>query len=276
MFSASLFAASGRAQPSRIEAGLRRARALGIEVGDVPQSAFSAPQSYLAGDDATRLLGLERALSGSEDLAWAVSGGYGLTRIAPFSGLCLTDKPVLGFSDVTILLAAVHQAGGRAVHGPVLTSLAQADAATIESLFAALASEPRRWSLKGSCSDFSAPLVGGNLEVITRLIGTSVQPLFADHVVVLEDIAEPWYRCDRAMTHLLAATDLPEAKAVILGEFIDCEEGTSARLASRLIDLGIPCLTDAPVGHGPANQAFVWGEQALFEGGTLTLTGESS
>jgi muramoyltetrapeptide carboxypeptidase len=273
MFSALLFAASGRAQPSRIEAGLSRARALGIDVNQPPQSAFSSPGSYLAGDDRTRLASLEQAISGSGDLAWAVRGGYGLTRIAPFSGLSLADKSVLGFSDVTILLAAVHQAGGRAVHGPVLTSLAQADAASVAALFAAVAGESRQWSLQGSCSEFSAPVIGGNLEVLTRLIGTPLSPSFAGHVAVLEDIGEPWYRCDRSLTHLLAATDLAQSKAVVLGTFIDCEEGTSTRLAERLVGLGIPCLTNAPVGHGIVNHAFIWGETTNFSKGTLTLTG---
>jgi muramoyltetrapeptide carboxypeptidase len=105
------------------------------------------------------------------------------------------------------------------------------------------------------------------------LIGTPINPSYAGHVVVLEDVGEPWYRCDRSLTHLLVATDLRQAKAVVLGTFIDCEEGTSTRLAERLIAAGVPCLRDAPVGHGVANHAFVWGERATFAEGTLTLTG---
>lgn len=275
MFSALLFAASGRAQAARIEAGLSRARALGIEVSDVPQSAFVSPGTYLAGDDRTRLASLDSALSGSEDLAWAVRGGYGLTRLSPFSGLTLASKPVLGFSDVTVLLAAVHQAGGRAVHGPVLTSLAQADAATADALLAAVAGEHRHWALKGFCSEFTAPIIGGNLEVLTRLIGTNLCPSFGGHVVVLEEISEPWYRCDRALTHLLTATDLDQAQVVVLGDFIDCEDGTTRRLTERLVDLGIPCLTGAPVGHGEVNHAFIWGEKTSFQEGVLTLFGET-
>ena len=276
MFSASLFAASGRAQSSRIKAGLRRALALGIEVGEVPPSAFSDSRNYLAGVDNVRLSSIEQALSDSTDLAWAVRGGYGMTRLAPFSSLPLTEKPALGFSDVTALLAAVHQAGGRAVHGPVLTSFAQADAATEEALITAINGGVRQWSLEGMCEPMSVPIVGGNLEVLTRLIGTSINPTYAGHMVVIEDIGEPWYRCDRSLTHLFAATDIGRAAAIVFGEFIDCEEGTVERLSKRIINLGIPCLTGAPVGHGPTNHAFVWGERTSFSQGILTLSGALS
>ena len=273
MFRAALFASSGRAERSRIQAGLECARAAGIELNEVPEGAFACAGEYLAGDDSARLDSLKQALAAPSDVAWAVRGGYGLTRLIPFESVALHQKPILGFSDVTALLAATYRAGGCAIHGPVLTSFAQADAASQAALRAAVEAEPRQWQLEGDCDDFEAPIIGGNLEVLTRLIGTPVQPKFKGQVVVLEEVGEPWYRCDRALTHLLASTDLDEARAIVFGAFVNCDEGALKRLVKRVQGLGLAVLSGAPVGHGSANQAFVWGERIVYEHGTLTLTG---
>lgn len=272
MVRAALFAASGRAPAERIEAGLARARQLGWVPGELPRSAVAAPGQYLAGDDNERVMSLRQALDADAAVAWAVRGGYGVTRL-DLDGLPLTHKPVIGFSDVTALLAAVFQAGGRALHGPVVTSLAQADDASVSALMDAVRAAPRTWRLTPQEGAFSGPLIGGNLEVLTRLIGTPNQVSFAGRVVVLEEVGEPWYRSDRALTHLLNATDLARACAVVWGEFVDCEEGSVTRHQRRLQALGIPCWTGAPVGHGIRNHAFIWGESVRCQGGHMELSG---
>jgi muramoyltetrapeptide carboxypeptidase len=197
-----------------------------------------------------------------------------LTRLLPLAGLDFSQATVLGFSDVTTLLAAVHAAGGTAIHGPVLTSFADADQASVEALGAAYGRRPRHWPLQGGAIELEAPIIGGNLEVLTRLIGGGLEPQFAGRIVVLEDTGEPWYRCDRALTHLLSATDLSAAAAVVLGEFHHCDVGVAEQLAARLEAIDIPCLHGAPVGHGAANQAFIWGESARLEAGGLHLLGQ--
>ena len=75
--------------------------------------------------------------------------------------------------------------------------------------------------------------------MLARLIGTLNQVSFAGRVVVLEEVGEPWYRSDRALTHLLNATDLP-AGAVVWGEFVDCEEGSVTRFSGGCRRLGYP------------------------------------
>jgi muramoyltetrapeptide carboxypeptidase len=278
VFNVNLFAVSGRAEIPRIKQGVARAEALGWTLGDLPPyGGAEAPQEgYLAGDDASRRASLESALVEEASLAWALRGGYGAARLAPFAAMPLAACPVLGFSDVTTLLAAVHQAGGCAIHGPVLTSFGEADEGTVTALQACLSGAPRSWSLDGEAAPFEGAMLGGNLEVLTRLIGTSLAPRYAGRVVVLEDVGEPWYRCDRALTHLLSASDLSEAQAIILGDFHHCEAATVDRLRARVLALGVPCLAGAPVGHGVTNHAFVWGERVHYDGAQLTLTGQQS
>ena len=274
MFTASIFASSGRATAARIEAGLARAKTAGIITGPVPKWGFSGQDTpYLAGDDEQRLASLNGALASEADLAWALRGGYGLTRLLPFNNLELSAATVLGFSDVTALLAAVHAAGGTAIHGPVVTSFADADQASVEALKQAWLGERRQWQLRGEPANLEAPVIGGNLEVLTRLIGSEFQPKFARHIVVLEEVGEPWYRCDRALSHLLGATDFGAVSAVVLGDFHDCEAGVAEQLSDRLNAMNIPCLIGAPVGHDAANHAFIWGEMARLDSSGIELLG---
>ena len=268
---ADVFAVSGSADPKRIAAGKKRAEANGWSVLD--HAPFGAAPGYLAGDDASRRASLQQALDSSGDFLWALRGGYGASRLLPLAENKLAARPLVGFSDLIILLAAVHRCGGTAIHGPVLTSFADSDQASVADLAAALRCAPRAWSVTCAAT-VAAPLIGGNLEMLSRLIGTDLQPRFSGHIVILEDIGEPWYRCDRALTHLLQTTDLAAAAAVVFGEFLDCETATAERLAARLDGLGIICAGGAPVGHGAANQAFIWGEFGELTGDRLLLSGQ--
>lgn len=278
MTSASIFAISGRAERVKVERGVARATAFGFELGTTPEHGIDPQQPgiYLAGDDAQRLHSLSQAVTSGSDIAWALRGGYGATRLGGFEGIDLSAATVLGFSDVTALLAQVHRAGGRALHGPVVTSFGDSDEASIRALHAAIAGGPRSWSLSGSSAAFEGSVVGGNLEVLSRLVGRPDAPHYKDRIVVLEDVGEPWYRCDRALTHLFSASDLLSAKALVFGSFEDCEPGTVERLTERCRALDITCLSDAPVGHGAANHCFIWGERAFYSEGVLQLCGDEA
>ena len=85
---------------------------------------------YLAGSDARRAAELNRYLRDPKVKAIVCArGGYGLLRILPLldaDALRARPRPIVGFSDVTALLAWAHgTAGVRAIHGPVLTQLGE-------------------------------------------------------------------------------------------------------------------------------------------------------
>jgi muramoyltetrapeptide carboxypeptidase len=111
---------------------------------------------------------------------------------------------------------------------------------------------------------------------LSRLVGRSDAPHYKDSVVVLEEVGEPWYRCDRALTHLFSASDLMSAKALVFGSFEGCEAGTVERLIERCRDSKMTCLSGAPVGHGAANHCFIWGETARYAQGDLQLCGDKA
>ena len=67
-------------------------------------------------------------------------------------------------------------------------------------------------------------LLGGNLSVLSRVIGTPYMPLLEDTVLLLEDQGERPYRLDRMWTHLELAGVFRRIRGIVLGSFTQCEE----------------------------------------------------
>jgi muramoyltetrapeptide carboxypeptidase len=185
----------------------------------------------LSAPDADRVDALHRAIEDPDIRAiFCVRGGYGCLRLLHRIDWALARRhPTLlvGYSDVTALhLAFYTKARWTGLSGPVVTEWAEADPATLDSFQA--------WC-RGTPSDLignfdagltplasgtaSGPLLGGNLSVLSRLIGTPFAPDFEGAVLVLEEVAEAPYRVDRMLAHLEHAGVLDAVAGVILGTF---------------------------------------------------------
>lgn len=269
----------GAFDPDRLGRGLQMMRDAGHVL--VPLPDLLRPHRYLASSDDQRAAQLLEAL-GSPDYAacWIVRGGYGLTRILHrVDPARLPSRPVLGFSDVTALFAALHPHGkGPLVHAPVLHSLPITDPGSVEHLLDLLAGgEPE--PLVGEPwipGEAIGPLVGGNLALLAALCGTPWQLDARGCVLVLEEVGEAPYRVDRMLQQLTSAGVLRGVAAVALGQFVDCRvpDGAGWTLREVLLDhlapLGVPVVADLPIGHGPQNRAFVWGAAVRVAGGVVS------
>jgi muramoyltetrapeptide carboxypeptidase len=239
---------------------------------------------YLAGDDGRRLDELAAALADDGVRAiFAARGGYGvmrlLSRLAPkLAGL--RPRPVVGFSDITALHAALQAAGWVSIHGPVVTQLGGQPPDVAERLFRLLESpaEPAAAltgvPLVGGVAE--GPLVGGNLSLLTRLLGTPFAPPLDGAVLLLEDVGERPYRLDRMWTHLALAGVFGRVRGLALGEFSDCEEpggdhGSAEVLAELAAETGLPCVAGLPIGHGPVNQPVPLGARVRLDAGAGRL-----
>jgi muramoyltetrapeptide carboxypeptidase len=78
-------------------------------------------------------------------------------------------------------------------------------------------------------------IAGGNLSLISSLLGTSYLPDLKDKILLLEEINEAPYRIDRMLNQLRLAKVLKQVKGVILGSFINCNETDPAK---RTLTLG--------------------------------------
>jgi len=247
------------------EKGLARLK----ETYDV-RAAWSsgAERGHLAAPDADRVAALHQAVEDPELRAiLCVRGGYGCLRLLPRIDWALArEHPTLlvGYSDVTALhLAFYAKADWTGLSGPVVTEWAEADAATLDSF--------RAWSLGETpafVDDFDAslkslspgiatgPLIGGNLAVLTRLVGTRFAPDFEGALLVLEEVAEAPYRVDRMLAHLKIAGVLDAVAGIVLGHFTPGDlDASKPRLSldevfeDYFADRPYPVVKGLPYGH---------------------------
>src|SRR6185503_359809 len=76
------------------------------------------------------------------------------------------------------------------------------------------------------------PLLGGNLEVFSRLVGTPYLPDPVGAILFIEDVGERPYRIDRLITHLDLAGLFGALAGVIVGDFSTCLEPEATRANS--------------------------------------------
>jgi len=224
----------------------------------------SSQLGYLAGSDADRLEDTNAAFASDEiDAIWCVRGGYGSMRLLAdldYPALRRRRKPVIGFSDLTALHSAIHRKCGLVTfHGP--TARAKLTPFTRDSLRRALVDQTDPCGVVDDARILrpgraTGRIIGGNLALITALLGTPFAPNFEGAILILEDIGEAVYRIDRMLRHLILAGALQQCVAMVAGDFRP-PKGENSRDNRTLDDVlteaaeraGIPCLAGAPFGH---------------------------
>lgn len=248
---------------SELERAVDNARALGW---DAVVGAHALDRAgYFAGPDADRAADLAATLADpSVDGVWCTRGGYGAMRLlarVDLASLRHRPRAVLGFSDITVLHAAIGvKAGIVSYHGP--TGRSSLTAFSRASLVRALVERsdpcgaaPDAMSLRRGRAD--GRLAGGNLALLAALCGTPYFPDLDGAILVLEDVNEPVYRVDRMLQQLLLAGVLRGVRGIAFGHCTDCDEQTTEGGARTLADvvrevadaLSVPCLLGLPVGH---------------------------
>ncbi|OYT93884.1 MAG: LD-carboxypeptidase [Burkholderiales bacterium PBB3] len=263
--------------------GVALLSAMGHEV-EIDLDALSSVQRF-AGSDESRINGVHRAAASGADIALMSRGGYGLTRILAGIHYKSVHKAIergtvfVGHSDFTALqMALLAKTASITWAGPHVCG--DFGVASVPS--GAVRSEPDeimldcfndlvlrqgegtgwRQNLNAVQSDAdehhikNAMLWGGNLTVLTSLLGTPYFPAVKGGVLFLEDVGEHPYRVERMLTQLLHCGVLKTQKAVILGQFTDFKltphdrgfklQSVVDRLRSQL---KIPVVTNLPFGH---------------------------
>lgn len=271
---------------ARLEAGIRVLESWGLEVERTP--LHERRWGHLAGRDPERRGDLETAARRGAGLLACVRGGWGSARLLE-APLALPPRWLLGFSDVTSLLwAQLAQGQGGAIHGPLVTTLAAEPAWSQERLRALLFGEPvadlqgEGWGSGRGGGSAAGPLLVGNLTVATHLLGTPHLPALRGAILVLEDVGEAPYRIERMLTHWRLSGGLQQLAGIGLGQFSDCDDGAGGGdgggdgdleqvLRERTADLGIPVVSNLPVGHGAVNAALSLGAWAELDGNSGRL-----
>jgi muramoyltetrapeptide carboxypeptidase len=252
---------------------------------------FGNTEGYLAGSDQERADEFNSIWSDPEVKAViAARGGYGSLRMLDMLDLEHVQKNpkiLIGFSDLTVLLTAIHKITGMVTfHGPVVTTLASIDQTSRKSFFDALSGNilpsisPDRLTIVQN-GQADGILLGGNLTTLAHLLATPYDTSWQDVILFIEDIGESPYRLDRLLTHLAKAQKLDNLSGLIIGTFTETDTTESPDLAKciceRILELvgdqDIPIWADFPVGHGSRNLTLPLGIRVQMDstGRTLNL-----
>lgn len=253
--------------------GLKRLKAQGHDV-EVDEAALSSHMRF-AGDDATRIAAIGRAAASGANVALISRGGYGLTRILPALPYKQIAKAIdggmqfVGLSDFTAFNQAVLAKTGRiSWQGPALGEDFGSQQEPDDIMLACFddllqeQGEGTGWQLPKAEAERrvlvkDAPLWGGNLTVLTSLLGTPYFPQIKGGVLFLEDVGEHPYRLERMLTQLLHAGVLGQQKAILLGQFTNFKIVPGHDLGFKLSTVvgwlrsqtKVPVLTGLPFGH---------------------------
>lgn len=214
-------------------------------------------------------------------------GGYGLSRIV--SGLDFTKfkanpKWVIGFSDVTVLHAALQKQGIQSIHGPMSAGFGKGDAGLpyIMALKQMLEGNVQPVQAKAHPANHlgtaEGVLVGGNLCLVTHLIGSAYQLDTKGKILCIEDVGEFHYNVDRMLIQCKNAGLLEGLAGLVVGGFTDMQDEASAfgetvtEIIQRLTKgANYPICYDFPLSHELDNMPLQLG--ALYR---LSVSGSSA
>lgn len=255
---------------------------------------------YLAGGDEKRAADFNRMVR--DDAIRAIvltTGGWGSSRLLPlldYDAIRANPKIIVGFSDVTALLLGIHAKTGLVTyHGPngastwnpfavehfrsVLfagNTLTMRNPQTAEDTLVPV--DHRIRTIRSGTA--RGRLLGGNLTVLTRLLGTEYLPDWTDAIFFTEDIREDVYRIDRMLTQLKLTGMLDAVRGFVFGTCKKCT--AEARISGFTLEdvfdqhiapLDIPAWSGAMIGHLEKKFTVPIGVEAAIDAdrGTITL-----
>lgn len=254
-----------------IARGARFFKNLGCEivVGDTIKKYKSSTKYFSAQDDVRAKELMQFYEDQTVNCIIAARGGYGSLRILPlldYDIIKKNPKILIGFSDISALLNAVFKKTGIInFHGPVASS--NFDNFTANNLKNAITLSKEFKKVVNKFPSMTVineglaqgRLVGGNLTVITSLLGTEYEIDTEDSILFLEEISEHPYKIDRMLTQLWLSGKFDNCKGIIFGYFhsIDSRRnfypGYSFTIRQvielRIKPLGVPSVIGLPIGH---------------------------
>ncbi len=263
------------------------------DLGCVVHNYYDPADKYqrFGGTDNVRAAQLHAAANDPDvQVVMALRGGYGMSRILPmldFSILANSGKLFVGHSDFTALhLGLLAECGAVSFAGPMLCGdfgCGQPSDYTMSHFWQCLGSD----SLAVTAETPNNPAVqaegvlwGGNLAMLTHLLGTPYFPQIDNGILFVEDVNEHPYRVERMLLQLLHAGVLGRQRAILLGDFAnyrlsDYDNGYdfNAMLQYMRSRVATPILTGLPFGHIPDKLTLPVGAQAqlISEKNTLRL-----
>ncbi len=273
--------ASAPLDPDALDRGIAVLRSRGFDV--VHEPPVEAPVGYLAAPDAVRAESLNRLLRRDDIHAIVCArGGYGTLRLLDrldYGAARRHPKLLVGYSDITALqLALYRHAGWTSISGPMAAVEWPDPDPWSERRFLELARGVVPSPLDnpdGSPLQVLTPghaegvLLGGNLTMIVRLVGTPYLPSLDGAVLFFEDVGEPPYRVDALLAQLHLAGHLDRLAGVVVGGFTEADPPAGRPsltleqvLRDRFAGSAYPVATGLRYGHFPVKTSVPIGVRA--------------
>ncbi|MDD2963664.1 MAG: LD-carboxypeptidase [Bacteroidales bacterium] len=273
-------APSGKVSPVNVDSAIKLLRYQGFRIS-VGSSLYEETGPF-AGTDEQRIADLQEALDDTTCRAILMArGGYGLIRIIDkldFSRFLKNPRWIAGFSDITVLHNHLHNLGVETLHGVMPNSFpldCEPDE-PVESLLEVLRGHAPSftipWHPLNRPGKAQATITGGNLTLLTALLGSESETVTAGKILFVEDVGEHLYRIDRMMHTLKRAGKLDKLKGLVVGHFNNMFDGASPFgmtaeeiVADAVAGYDFPVLFGFPAGHQPRNLTFILGRQTTLE-----------
>ncbi len=232
--------ASAPRDSARISKAVKYFESLGYRV-TVSKNVFNV-NGYLAGTDDERAEDLNQAFADKNVKAIICSrGGYGTPRILDkldYRTIKKHPKILVGYSDITALqLAIFRKTGLVSFSGPMIAVESGVEFGEnidpyTEEMFFDLVTRDKKVGMLRNHKDYRpvykgkkvarGRLLGGNLSLITCILGSKYIPDFSNSILLVEEVSEEPYSIDRMLTQLRLAGILKSASAFALGQFTNC------------------------------------------------------
>ena len=199
----------------------------------VGKTLGSKSKNYFSGNDEERRDELQAMLDDENINAILFGrGGYGMSRI--IDGLDFTKfkkKPkwVIGYSDITVLHAHLYtKIKIASLHAPMAAAFNEGENEFIQSIHNAIKGKKAKYSCAvnpfNKTGTVTAELVGGNLSLLSNIIGTPSDINTKNKILFLEDIGEQIYSIDRMLYQLKRSGKFNNLAGLIIGGFTDIKD----------------------------------------------------
>lgn len=271
---------------SKINSGIEYIEKLGyrVEVG----KHVGMQEGYLAGNDQQRITDIHSMFKNKEIKAiFSIRGGYGSGRLLDkldYKLIRNNPKIFVGYSDICALQMAFYTKCGLITFaGPMVAVDFHEEVSkfTEEIFWRIITSDKKIGRLTNPQNEkfyilhkgrASGRIIGGNLSVLTSLIGTEFFPKMKDSVLLLEDINEAPYRIDRMFNQLRLNKIFKQINGVILGHFVNCVEPDPEKKSFSLNEviieyfqnLKLPVIYNVKHGHIKDNLTIPFGIKCIL------------
>ena len=230
-----------------------------------------------AGTDTIRANDFQIMLDNSEIKAiFSARGGYGSSRLLDsidFTAFQKQPKWVIGFSDITAVHCHIHTLNIESLHATMpKIFLQEGGKESLENLRKILFGEGTNYKIEphklNRLGVGEGQIIGGNLAILTHVIGSKSDINYDKKILFLEDVNEYLYNIDRMMIQLKRSGKLQNLAGLIVGSFSDCQDnqvpfGKTAYeiIEEAVADYDFPVCYGFPVGHEVDNWAMPCGRE---------------